>query len=104
MGGSGDESGRVIRLPLGTHDPGVSESPLCIRRPRHPRRSAGYCGAMSRETVETVRSAYQAISQGDWNAVIEVADPDFELVPPSQSPSRTPLTGVDETRAWFTGR
>ena len=57
---------------------------------------------MSRENVETLRSAYEAISRGDWDAVIEVAEPDFELVPPSQSPSSAPLRGMEETRAWFT--
>jgi uncharacterized protein len=56
---------------------------------------------MSRENVETLRSVYEAISRDDWDAVVEVAEPDFELVPPSQSPSGAPLRGVEETRAWF---
>ena len=57
---------------------------------------------MSQENVQAVSSAYEAISRGDWDAVLEVAEPDFELVPPSRSPSSAPLRGVEETRAWFT--
>ena len=56
---------------------------------------------MSQENVETLRLTYEAMSRGDWEAVIEVAEPDFELVPPSQAPSSAPLRGVEETRAWF---
>ena len=46
---------------------------------------------MSQENVEALRTAYEAISRGDWDAVIEVAQPDFELVPPSQSPNSARL-------------
>ena len=56
---------------------------------------------MSQENVEAVSSVYEAISRDDWDAVGEVAEPDFELVPPSQSPSSAPLRGVEEARAWF---
>ena len=56
---------------------------------------------MSQENVQALRSAYEAISRGDWDAVIELAEPDFELVPPNQSPNGAPLRGGEETRAWF---
>ncbi len=56
---------------------------------------------MSQANVQALRSAYEAISRGDWDAVIELAEPDFELVPPSQSPNSAPLRGVEETGAWF---
>jgi ketosteroid isomerase-like protein len=59
-------------------------------------------GAMSEENVETVRSAYGAILRGDWDAAFEAAEPDFELVPPDQSPNSAPVRGVHEVKAWFT--
>ena len=49
-----------------------------------------------------VHSVYEAISRGDWDAAFEAAEPDFELVPPNQSPSSAPVRGVREVRAWFT--
>ncbi|MGH7588363.1 MAG: nuclear transport factor 2 family protein [Gemmatimonadota bacterium] len=57
---------------------------------------------MSEENVEMLHSAYQAISRGDWDAAFEAVGPDFELVPPDQSPSSAPVRGVREVRAWFT--
>ena len=57
---------------------------------------------MLQENVETVRSAYEAMSRGDWDAVFEAAEPDFKLAPPNRSPSSAPVIGVREVRAWFT--
>ena len=57
---------------------------------------------MSQENVEMVRAAYEAMSRDDWDAVFEAADPDFELVPPDQSPISAPVRGVEEVRAWYT--
>jgi ketosteroid isomerase-like protein len=57
---------------------------------------------MPQELLETLRSSYEAISRGDWDATFEaaVAD-DFELVPPNQSPVNVPIRGVEEVRAWL---
>ncbi len=57
---------------------------------------------MSQENVEIVRGAYKAMSRDDWDAVLEAADPDFELVPPDQSPRSAPVRGAEEVRAWYT--
>jgi ketosteroid isomerase-like protein len=57
---------------------------------------------MSRENVEIVRNFYEALSRGDLDAAFEMAEPDFELVPPNQSPVNAPLRGVQEAKAWLT--
>ena len=57
---------------------------------------------MSQENVRVIRGAYEAMSRDDWSAVFEAADPDFELVPPDQSPVSEPVRGVEEVRAWYT--
>jgi uncharacterized protein len=56
---------------------------------------------MSQENVEIVRSTYEAMSRGDWDAVFEAAEADVELVPPNQSPASAPVSGVEEIRAWY---
>ncbi len=56
---------------------------------------------MSQENVEVVRSTYEAMSRDDWDAVFGAAEADVELVPPSQSPVREPVRGVEEIRAWY---
>ena len=55
---------------------------------------------MSQENVEIIRSGYEAISRGDWDAALESAAPDFEFLPPGRSPVSAPLRGVEEFRAW----
>ena len=55
---------------------------------------------MSQESVEIIRSGYEAISRGDWDRALESAVPEFEFLPPDRSPVSTPLRGVEEFRAW----
>ena len=56
---------------------------------------------MSQENVETLRRGYEAMSRGDWGAAFEAAEPDFEFVPPNQSPVSAPMRGADEVRDWL---
>jgi ketosteroid isomerase-like protein len=55
---------------------------------------------VSPELLETLRSAYEAMSLGDWGAAFEAVEPDFEFVPPSRSPASAPVRGVQAVRAW----
>jgi hypothetical protein len=43
---------------------------------------------MSQEVLEALRAEYAAMSRRDWNAVLRVAVPDFEL--------KTPADGLDD--------
>jgi ketosteroid isomerase-like protein len=56
---------------------------------------------MSRENVETVRTAYEAMSQGNPDAAFAAADPDLELIPPGQSPTSEPVRGIEGIMAWL---
>jgi ketosteroid isomerase-like protein len=56
---------------------------------------------MSQESVEIVRTAYEAMSRRDFDAAFEAAEPDLELIPPGQSPSSEPVRGVDGIIAWL---
>jgi ketosteroid isomerase-like protein len=38
---------------------------------------------MSQENVETLHSAYRAISRGDWDAAFEEAEPDLNSFRPN---------------------
>ena len=48
--------------------------------------------------IAAVRRAYEALSKGDFDAVIELADPDIELV---TTGGLTNVRGVDKVRAWM---
>ena len=50
------------------------------------------------ETVTRLRKAYAAYSRGDFDAVIEIAHPDIELV---TTGGFTNLRGTDDFRAWM---
>jgi ketosteroid isomerase-like protein len=54
-----------------------------------------------RETLETLRLAYEAISRGDWDAAFEAVEPDFEFVPPNRSPDSAPVRGAQLAKAWL---
>ena len=43
--------------------------------------SAGYCGAMSVENVETVKALFAAFADRDFDAVAEILDPDVQIHP-----------------------
>ena len=57
---------------------------------------------MSEANVGTVRTVYEAMSQGDLDTAFEAAEPDLELIPPGQSPSSEPVRGVEGMVAWLT--
>src|SRR4051794_32843008 len=50
------------------------------------------------ETVTRLRKAYAAYSRGDFDAAIEIAHPDIELV---TTGGFTNLRGADDFRAWM---
>jgi ketosteroid isomerase-like protein len=56
---------------------------------------------MSEENVEIVRTAYDAMSQGDPDAAFEAAEPDLELIPPGQSPTSESVRGIEGIKAWL---
>ena len=56
---------------------------------------------MSQENLETVRTAYAAMSQGDLETAFQAADPNLELIPPGQSPTSEPVKGVDGVIGWL---
>lgn len=49
------------------------------------------------EIVASLQRAYAAISRGDFDTAVEIADPDIEVVTPGLST----LRGADEFRAWM---
>ncbi len=49
-------------------------------------------------TIETLRRGYEAFSRGDFDAAIELADPEIEFVPPG---GQRPLRGAKAFRAWM---
>ena len=52
---------------------------------------------MTQENVETVRSAYEAISRGDWDAQNRISSWSHPT-----NPRTGPVRGVHEAKAWFT--
>ncbi len=57
---------------------------------------------MSKENVEIVQRVYAAMALGDLDAAFEAAEPDFELVPPDQSPTSAPMKGIADVKTWIT--
>ena len=51
-----------------------------------------------RENIAGLRRTYEALSRGDFDAAVEIADPDVELI---TTGGFTSLRGVDELRAWM---
>src|SRR5689334_16402116 len=51
-----------------------------------------------REIIAGVRRTYDAFNRGDFDAAIEIADPDVELV---TTAGFTNLRGADRLRAWM---
>jgi len=49
------------------------------------------------EIIAGLQRAYTAISRGDFDTVVEILDPDVEVVTPGMSTIR----GADEFRAWM---
>jgi ketosteroid isomerase-like protein len=56
---------------------------------------------MTREDVEALRAEYEAMSRKDWDAVLRVADRDFELKPPSGGLDAEVVRGVERARRAF---
>ena len=52
----------------------------------------------AQEMVAGVRRTYEALSRGDFDSVVEMADPDVELV---TTGGHTNLRGADKVRAWM---
>jgi ketosteroid isomerase-like protein len=50
------------------------------------------------EIIARLRRSYEAYSRGDFDAAIEVAHPEVELVPPGGQAS---LRGAEAVRAWM---
>ena len=57
---------------------------------------------MSQENVEIVQRVYAAMSRGDLDAALKAAEPDIEFVPPDQSPTSAPVTGIADVKTWIT--
>lgn len=51
-----------------------------------------------REIIAGLRRTYEALSRGDFDAAVEIADPDVELI---TTGGFTSLRGVDALRAWM---
>jgi ketosteroid isomerase-like protein len=56
---------------------------------------------MSQADIETLRSAYDALSRGDWDGVLRVAHPDMELKAPDRHPLAGTYHGAGEVRRFF---
>jgi ketosteroid isomerase-like protein len=66
-----------------------------------PGDEARYCANVSdrdQEIIVRVRRSYEALSRGDFDAAIEIAHPEIELVPPGGQGS---YRGADAVRAWM---
>jgi ketosteroid isomerase-like protein len=50
------------------------------------------------EIIDRLRRGYEAFSRGDFDAAMEIADPEIEFLPPGD---QAPLRGVDAFRAWM---
>jgi ketosteroid isomerase-like protein len=57
---------------------------------------------MSRENVEVVRAGFDALSRGDWDALIEVLDPDVEWRTTGQFVEGGAYRGHDGVREFLT--
>jgi ketosteroid isomerase-like protein len=56
---------------------------------------------MREADLETLRSVYQAVSAGDWDAAFRDAHPDFELTTPELSPMAGTYRGEAAVRSFF---
>jgi ketosteroid isomerase-like protein len=50
------------------------------------------------EIIDSLRRTYDAVSRGDFDSAIEIADPDVELI---TTGGLTSLRGADKLRAWM---
>ena len=50
------------------------------------------------ELIASLRRTYEAVSRGDFDSAVEIADPDVELI---TTGGFTSLRGVDKLRAWL---
>ncbi|MGA9636219.1 MAG: nuclear transport factor 2 family protein [Solirubrobacterales bacterium] len=50
------------------------------------------------EIVERLRRGYEAFNRGDFDAALEMADPEIEFVRPS---ALSPVRGTDALRGWM---
>jgi ketosteroid isomerase-like protein len=56
---------------------------------------------MSQEVFESLRAEYAAMSRKVWDAILNVADPDFELRTPSEGLDAGVVRGVERARRGF---
>ena len=59
---------------------------------------ARYCEEVSQENIELVRSVYESLNHGDWDAAFAHADPDFEVTF-QRGPNAGTHRGRDSIRA-----
>lgn len=59
---------------------------------------AGHLTPGDQEVIASLRRTYEAVSRGDFDAAVEIADPDVELI---TTGGFTSLRGADELRAWL---
>jgi ketosteroid isomerase-like protein len=56
---------------------------------------------MSQSDIDALRSVYEAVSRGDWDAAFREAPPDFELKTPDRNPIAGTYRGAEEVRRYF---
>jgi uncharacterized protein len=56
---------------------------------------------MSQSDIETIRLVYEAISRGDWDAALDEASANFELIPPDSNPIAGTYRGPEQVRGFF---
>jgi ketosteroid isomerase-like protein len=56
---------------------------------------------VSESAIETLRAGYEAVSRGDWDALIRDAHPDFELVTADRVTSPGTYRGPQEARRFL---
>jgi uncharacterized protein len=56
---------------------------------------------MSQSDIETIRLVYEAVSRGDWDAALDEASANFELIPPDRNPIAGIYRGPDQVRGFF---
>ena len=66
--------------------------------PAPPRDTARAMADRDEKIIARLRRSYEAYSRGDFDAAIEIAHPEVELVPPGGQAS---LRGADAVRAWM---
>jgi ketosteroid isomerase-like protein len=59
---------------------------------------------MSEADIETLRSSYEAVSRGDWDAAFRTMHRDFQWKPPDRHPVPGTYLGRDEFRRQFEAR